>query len=363
MPGCKRAARRAPFPLQGENMDWFPWYPTLYEAKTLHLTVVQDCIYRRLIDWYMAKRQPLPDHDIAIANAARVSLTEWLDNADVLRAFFTTVNGLLHLRRCDAELERQDRRTTKLSEVGRKGAEKRWLKAKGLIADPMPTLMPFDATRHVEDKTEIDSPPLYSPPPTANTEGRATRSARCASLKANKQEVAEAFTTFWQAYPRKVGKRKAESLFYRLIDKGEATASELLAGAEAYNAVTLARDTEPQYIAHPATWLNRGSWLDERPAKSGNGELKQEDHEVPIYGDYSNKSLQNKWRFWTDYMHQEPSGVGYHTLCMLAAEIEHRGLAVTPPIAPHVAEEIADERGKQYRLGKHPGEPHPDAQA
>ena len=44
-------------------MDWFPWYPERYKNKTLHLTVEQGGIYRRLIDHYMETRQPLPDND------------------------------------------------------------------------------------------------------------------------------------------------------------------------------------------------------------------------------------------------------------------------------------------------------------
>lgn len=67
------------------------------------------------------------------------------------------------------------------------------------------------------------------------------------------------FSTFWSAYPLKVGKLAAMRAFSKALR--QATASELLRGVERYKA------TKPawQQWAHPATWLNQGRWLDEVP--------------------------------------------------------------------------------------------------
>ena len=107
-------------------MDWFPWYPALFEADTLHLTPAQDGLYRRLIDWYMVHRRPLPDDDRALAAICRVSLEDWQNASSILRAYFKHKRGMLHLGRCDALLADQDAKSRVRSEVAKKGATKRW---------------------------------------------------------------------------------------------------------------------------------------------------------------------------------------------------------------------------------------------
>ena len=66
------------------------------------------------------------------------------------------------------------------------------------------------------------------------------------------------FDEFWSIYPRKVGKRDAENAYKRALKL--ATPEEILEGAKRYA-------TDPnrvdQFTAHPATWLNRGSWADQ----------------------------------------------------------------------------------------------------
>lgn len=108
-------------------MEWYPWYPALYRADTIHLTAEQDGIYRRLIDHYMETRQPLPNNDAALARIAGITIDSWTIAAVILLPFFLpSKNGKLHLKRCDAELERQDGRNRLQSEKGKSGAKKRW---------------------------------------------------------------------------------------------------------------------------------------------------------------------------------------------------------------------------------------------
>lgn len=64
------------------------------------------------------------------------------------------------------------------------------------------------------------------------------------------------FNEFWEAYPRKVGKGAALKAFAACLWQANA-----VAGAR-----RLANDPnlpEPQYIPHPATWLNREGWSDD----------------------------------------------------------------------------------------------------
>lgn len=137
--------------------DWYRWFPSLYAGDTLHLTLEQDAIYRRLIDWYQINRRPIPDNDQAIANVARVHIETWLKNAETIRQFFKKRGGNLHLKRCDAELDRQDQKIKTLSEIGRKGAEARHKKTNDLRGGGMPSGKAQAQAHDVQDvDVEID---------------------------------------------------------------------------------------------------------------------------------------------------------------------------------------------------------------
>jgi hypothetical protein len=76
------------------------------------------------------------------------------------------------------------------------------------------------------------------------------------------------FDDFWSVYPRKVGKRDAERAYVRALKV--ATSEEILEGAKRYAADP---NRLSEFTAHPATWLNRGSWADDPlpPRSPANG--------------------------------------------------------------------------------------------
>jgi hypothetical protein len=69
-------------------------------------------------------------------------------------------------------------------------------------------------------------------------------------------ELERAFDEFWQAYPRRVGKLAAKKMFMKFGSE----AQEIINGARRYAADR--NLPAEQFIPHPATWLNRGSWTD-----------------------------------------------------------------------------------------------------
>jgi len=142
-------------------MEWFKWYPALYEADTAHLTAEQDGIYRRLIDRYMQTRQPLPDNDNALARYAGVSIDSWCHASAIVKAFFRQSEGRLYHDFCDKNLDEQDQVSNKKSMIGKKGAEKRWKKNElnqltdsSSYALAMPTAMP-EEKRGEENRINI----------------------------------------------------------------------------------------------------------------------------------------------------------------------------------------------------------------
>ena len=87
------------------------------------------------------------------------------------------------------------------------------------------------------------------------TDTRSTKDMSAASA-----DVSD-FDEFYDAYPRKIGKRKAHAAYRSAIKR--TTADTIIAAA-----CQLRDDPnlpDKQFIPHPATWLNRDGWNDEPP--------------------------------------------------------------------------------------------------
>ena len=68
------------------------------------------------------------------------------------------------------------------------------------------------------------------------------------------------FNEFWDIYPVKKAKGKAQDAYTKALKK--ATHAEIMKGVKKYS-----KDPhrDPNFTAHPATWLNQERWLDEMP--------------------------------------------------------------------------------------------------
>lgn len=75
----------------------------------------------------------------------------------------------------------------------------------------------------------------------------------------NKCYNAADFELFWEAYPRKVGKQKAQEAFGKIT----ISVDILLAALEDQKRTPQWTKDGGQYIPHPATWLNQARWEDE----------------------------------------------------------------------------------------------------
>ena len=79
----------------------------------------------------------------------------------------------------------------------------------------------------------------------------------------------DAFEAFWDAWPktRRVGKPKARAAFARSTKRVDP--QRIIDAAAAHAAVWAG--TEPRFIPHPTTWLNRDGWDDPLPAAAHSG--------------------------------------------------------------------------------------------
>lgn len=73
------------------------------------------------------------------------------------------------------------------------------------------------------------------------------------------------FLHFYSAYPRHVGRGAAERAYRQALKKADHL--EIMAGLTRAMAEWKSRQTEKQYIPHPATWLNGERWRDETNIK------------------------------------------------------------------------------------------------
>jgi hypothetical protein len=69
------------------------------------------------------------------------------------------------------------------------------------------------------------------------------------------------FDEFWTIYPRKVGKKAAQKAWIKAI-RDEPDIMAIIAAARRY-AADPRRAADPEFTAHPATWLNAGRYDDE----------------------------------------------------------------------------------------------------
>lgn len=84
------------------------------------------------------------------------------------------------------------------------------------------------------------------------------------NLKSNGH--ADEFEQFWLAYPKKVGKKKAELAWKKATDRPEL--SEIIGQLNRAKQSEQWMKDNGQFIPHPSTWLNEGRWADQPVAKA-----------------------------------------------------------------------------------------------
>lgn len=75
-------------------------------------------------------------------------------------------------------------------------------------------------------------------------------------------ESIQGFSEFWKAYPRKVGKGKAQDLWRRL-KVSKTLLATILAAIEQQKQSKQWTKSEGEFIPHPSTWLAQKRWEDE----------------------------------------------------------------------------------------------------
>lgn len=203
-----------------------------WAQSTAHLSLVEDAIYRRLIDWYYETEKPIPLETQTVIRRLRLVGHEQ-ELAIVLTEFFTkTDQGYTHPR-CDLEIAAYHAKADKNRANGRSGGR---------------------------PKKSENNPDGFQEKPTGNLNHKPPNHKPLT----NKNTMAnpDGFDAFWSAYPRKVSKPQAIRAFAKIKPDDQLLEAILAALTNQKRSDQWTRDGGA-FIPHPATWLNNQRWTDE----------------------------------------------------------------------------------------------------
>jgi uncharacterized protein YdaU (DUF1376 family) len=118
-----------------------PCYVSDYLADTMDLTTLQHGAYLLLIFAYWRKSAPLPDDDNRLAAITKTTPAEWKRIRPVMASFFTISDGVWRQKRADVEIATALAKSAERSAAGKRGAESKHGKGRGLangktVAEP-----------------------------------------------------------------------------------------------------------------------------------------------------------------------------------------------------------------------------------
>jgi len=119
-----------------------------YASHTRHLNVVEDCAYRRLLDFYYLHEKPIKQHDIARQINMREHEQEVLS---VLNEFFLSSDEGFVSPRANKEIEHYHSKIDQASKAGKASAERRF---NGRSTDVQPTNNHKPITNNHKPKVE-----------------------------------------------------------------------------------------------------------------------------------------------------------------------------------------------------------------
>lgn len=125
-----------------------------------------------------------------------------------------------------------------------------------------------------------------------------------------KDSIKSAFDSFWEAVPRKVGKKAAMTAFKAAVKSVKAEV--LIAEMERYAKKVEADRTEPRFIVHPTTWLQQGRWEDEEVEVNASVPVGSRDWMPETKEEFMEHVMGNEMR--RDWLLQNRPGIFHHAI-------------------------------------------------
>lgn len=109
-------------------------------------------------------------------------------------------------------------------------------------------------------KPDTENPDTENRPTKEDYSSKKINPKKITSSSVDEPGQPDGFKDFWDNYPRKIGKGKAEEKYREQL---ETTTPDFLANAvKNFAAECRIQQTEKRYIPYPSTWLNQGRWKD-----------------------------------------------------------------------------------------------------
>lgn len=226
-------------------LPYMPLYIADYLADAAHLSTIEHGAYLLLIMTYWQRGEPLPSDDKKLSRIVRMTPDEWADARETLAEFFHDDGTTWTHKRINAELER----VADKSEKARNARAQRTKNETNQDVKRTNNGRTTDVKRtnyHTDTDTDTDTSKKEKTP---------------ARKRAGYDQD---FEDWWRVYPHKVGKDAAAKAYRKALTRTDSPT--LFAKAQAFAAEQTGKD--PQYIAHPSTWLNQGRWMDEPAGRS-----------------------------------------------------------------------------------------------
>lgn len=251
-------------------MNFYPFHIGDYASATAHLSIVEDGVYRRLLDVYYVREAPIPADLRQVYRLVRAqSDTEREAVETILSEFFVETHDGWRHSRCEIEIERLNEKRQKAKD----SANKRWQDAKTGASAKRPQCdgnanASSEPCERTETPCEGNAP---NPNPNPKEENTPLPPASGGRDRPGRATTSEGFEQFWAAYPRKRSKGQARKAWAKLRPN-EQLLQAIIAGIERARTSDQWTRDDGQFVPHPATWLNAEGWLDEVvPAgRSGN---------------------------------------------------------------------------------------------
>lgn len=258
---------------EGAPLAFLKFYGSDFLNATASWTMEERGIYMTLL-WYSWVNGGLPGDIDRIDRMAPGAKSCW----SVLETKFPPCpDGMRRNPRQERDRATMRERSDSAAERGRKGAAQRW--GSHSNSHPLAMQQPSgdDGYGMASQRSEFRGQSSEFRPSDAEETNTLNGSAvEPVSVQAETKQRRKPlgtdadFELWWRTYPRRVGKTKARAAWLKALPAvkqyaqviDEAVAEVMQEAVASYVADPETKKLEPQYIPHPATWLNEGRYID-----------------------------------------------------------------------------------------------------
>lgn len=226
-------------------MHYYKFEIATWHLHTSHLSLIEEAIYFRLINFYYDTETPIPIETQSVIR--RLRLTEYADIvASVLAEFFVLHDDGWHQKHCDQKIIEYHGKAKTNKTNGLKGGRPK-------------------------NQTETQSVNFENPDETL-TKNKELRTTNKELQTNNDKKILNGFDEFWSIYDKKVSRAKAEKEWAKIgID--DSLLNTIIIAARNY----VKSKPDKQFRKDPERWLKNRCWEDEIVVATSLGNESEKD--------------------------------------------------------------------------------------